>query len=73
MSLLLWKTAFFVATEVCLTWIGVDDLADYSEFVFKSQASISPNCSALAEYDCCQAAVGLVCHRQMTLPSLLRQ
>ena len=73
MSLLLWKTAFFIATEVCLTWIGVDDLADYSEFVFKSQASISPNSSSLAEYDCCQAAVGLVCRRQMMLPNLLWQ
>ena len=34
---LLLKTTFWVATEICFNLIGIDDLVDYSEFVFGQQ------------------------------------
>lgn len=34
---LLVKTSFWLATEIILNLIGIDDLADYSEFVFENQ------------------------------------
>ena len=30
-------------TEILLSLIGIDDLADYSEFLFENKASISPS------------------------------
>lgn len=35
------RSAMWLATEVLLTVAGLDDLADYSEFVFEKHASIS--------------------------------
>ena len=34
---LLLKTTFWLATEICFTLIGIDDLVDYSEFIFGRQ------------------------------------
>ncbi len=34
---LLVKTSFWLATEILLNLIGIDDLADYSEFVFENR------------------------------------
>ncbi|MEO1432609.1 MAG: hypothetical protein AAFV71_26755 [Cyanobacteria bacterium J06633_8] len=34
---LLVKTAFWLATEIILNLIGIDDLADYSEFVYENK------------------------------------
>lgn len=43
---ILWKKLFFqsivwLAAEVLLTIAGLDDLADYSEFIFEKHTSIS--------------------------------
>ena len=35
------RSTLWIATEVLLTVVGLDDLADYSEFVFEKHASIS--------------------------------
>ncbi|HIK32461.1 MAG TPA: hypothetical protein IGS17_04695 [Oscillatoriales cyanobacterium M59_W2019_021] len=35
------RSAIWLATEVLLTVAGLDDLADYSEFVFEKHASIA--------------------------------
>ena len=32
---LLLIVTFWLATEICFNWLGIDDLADYSEFIFK--------------------------------------
>lgn len=34
---LLVKTFFWLATEIVLNLIGIDDLADYSEFIFENK------------------------------------
>lgn len=34
---LLVKTSFWLATEIVLNLIGIDDLADYSEFVYENK------------------------------------
>ncbi|AFY58444.1 hypothetical protein Riv7116_6088 [Rivularia sp. PCC 7116] len=34
---LLVKTSFWLATEIILNLIGIDDLADYSEFVYENK------------------------------------
>ncbi|BAY87416.1 hypothetical protein NIES267_69380 [Calothrix parasitica NIES-267] len=34
---LLIKTSFWLATEIVLNLIGIDDLADYSEFVYENK------------------------------------
>ena len=39
---LLLKTTFWLATEICFTLIGIDDLVDYCEFVFGSQEIVQP-------------------------------
>ncbi|MBV6627832.1 MAG: hypothetical protein KI793_33740 [Rivularia sp. (in: Bacteria)] len=31
------KTSFWLATEILLNLIGIDDLADYSEFVYENK------------------------------------
>ncbi len=30
------KTVFWLATEILFNFVGIDDLADYSEFVFEN-------------------------------------
>lgn len=30
---------FWLATEICFNLLGIDDIADYSEFVFNQQVS----------------------------------
>ncbi len=39
---LLLKTTFWLATEICFTLIGIDDLVDYSEFIFGRQEILQP-------------------------------
>ena len=39
---LLLKTTFWLATEICFTLIGIDDLVDYSEFLFGRQEIVQP-------------------------------
>ena len=34
---LLFKTSFWLATEIILNLVGIDDLADYSEFVYENK------------------------------------
>ena len=34
---LLLTLTFWLATEICFNFLGVDDIADYSEFLFKKQ------------------------------------
>ena len=34
---LLVKTSFWLATEIILNLVGIDDLADYSEFIYEKQ------------------------------------
>lgn len=35
------KASFWLASEVLLTLIGLDNLADYSEFVFQDRSGLS--------------------------------
>lgn len=70
MSLLFWRTIFFCVTEICLTLIGLDDLADYSEYTFRVKETVSAEHSTLAEYECNQDKWGLVCRRQFLMVSL---
>lgn len=35
------KASFWLTTEVLLTLMGLDNLADYSEFVFQDRSSLS--------------------------------
>ncbi|MDJ0572425.1 MAG: hypothetical protein QNJ53_25755 [Pleurocapsa sp. MO_192.B19] len=37
---LLIKTSIWLATEILLSFIGMDNLADYSEFVFEQNALV---------------------------------
>lgn len=37
-SKLFLKTAVWVCAEIALTFLGMDDLADYSEFVFQDRS-----------------------------------
>ncbi len=39
---LLIKTCIWLIGEIILNLIGIDDLADYSEFLFENKASLSP-------------------------------
>ncbi len=32
---LLLTTTFWLATEICFNFLGIDDLADYGEFIFE--------------------------------------
>ena len=38
---LLVKTSFWLATEIVLNLIGIDDLADYSEFLLQDRNNFS--------------------------------
>ncbi len=35
---LFWRTVFWLCAEMALTFLGLDDLADYSEFVFQNRS-----------------------------------
>lgn len=35
---LLVKSSFWLATEILLNLIGIDDLADYSEFIYENKS-----------------------------------
>lgn len=39
-SKLLLKTAVWFCAEIALTYVGLDDLADYSEFVFQDRQAL---------------------------------
>jgi hypothetical protein len=36
---LLLTTTFWLATEICFTLLGIDDMADYSEFIASQKVS----------------------------------
>ncbi len=38
---LLAYTAVWLASEICLTFLGLDDLADYTEFVFEKKVIVN--------------------------------
>ena len=38
---LLAKTLVWLLAEICLNYIGIDDLADYSEFIFDTDVVVS--------------------------------
>jgi hypothetical protein len=37
------KATVWLAAEIVLNWIGIDNLADYSEFVFDKEVEIAGN------------------------------
>ena len=37
---LLIKTIIWIAGEIFLNWLGLDNLADYSEFIFQARGSV---------------------------------
>jgi hypothetical protein len=37
---LLIKIAILLASEICLNFLGLDDLADYSEFIFEKNLMV---------------------------------
>ena len=37
---LLLTATFWLATEICFNFLGIDEIADYSEFIFKHQIII---------------------------------
>ena len=45
------KTLIWLVVEILLTLTGMDDLADYSEFVFKLDRSYSSQTSAFVRSD----------------------
>ena len=36
----LFRTLLFLTAEICLTPLGLDDLADYSEFLFERNGNV---------------------------------
>lgn len=36
---LLLTTTFWLGTEICFNFLGIDEIADYSEFIFNQQVS----------------------------------
>lgn len=36
----LFRAILFLAAEICLTPLGLDDLADYSEFIFERNGNV---------------------------------
>ncbi|NEZ58648.1 hypothetical protein D0962_22510 [Leptolyngbyaceae cyanobacterium CCMR0082] len=50
-SLFLVRSLFLIATEVFLTFVQLDDLADYSEYVFKVKESRMLALWALVKYE----------------------
>jgi hypothetical protein len=34
------KTVIWLAAEILLNFVGIDDMADYSEFIFEKHATI---------------------------------
>ena len=39
---LLWKTILWLVAEIYLNFLGIDDLADYSEFIFERHIIANP-------------------------------
>ena len=37
---LLLTATFWLVTEICFNFLGIDDIADYSEFIFKQQVIV---------------------------------
>jgi hypothetical protein len=37
---LLLTATFWLATEICFNFLGIDDIADYSEFIFNQQVIV---------------------------------
>lgn len=46
------KATLWLLTEVFLTTLGLDDLADYGEYIFKVKTSLPSQQAALAHYEC---------------------
>ncbi len=47
------KAALWLMTELCLTALGLDDLADYGEFLFQVRSPLPSQQASLAAYECC--------------------
>ena len=67
MLLILWKTIFFCVTEIFLTLLELDELADYSEFTFNVKGTSIARYSELVEYECCHDQSRLVCRSQVSM------
>ncbi|MBE9136350.1 hypothetical protein IQ254_03890 [Nodosilinea sp. LEGE 07088] len=52
MQSLFLKTALWLTLEFCLTAVGLDDMADYSEYLFKIKEFLPTPEAALAQYQC---------------------
>ncbi len=37
---LLLTATFWLATEICFNWLGIDDIVNYSEFVFNQDVIV---------------------------------
>ena len=46
------KTALWLTLELFLTAVGLDDMADYSEYLFKIKELLPAPQAALAQYQC---------------------
>jgi hypothetical protein len=40
---LLFTATFWLATEICFNFLGIDEIADYSEFIFDRQVIVLSN------------------------------
>lgn len=47
------KVTLWLLAEVFLTTLGLDDLADYGEYIFKVKNPLPSQQWALAHYECC--------------------
>ncbi|NEP16692.1 MAG: hypothetical protein F6J97_07265 [Leptolyngbya sp. SIO4C1] len=61
MLFLLTRTAFLLLTEISLTLVQLDDLADYSEYLFKVKETVSGQSQTLVQYECSQTGSKLTC------------
>jgi hypothetical protein len=52
MQSLFLKTALWLTLEFFLTAVGLDDMADYSEYLFKVKNLLPISQAALAQYQC---------------------
>lgn len=52
MQSLFLKTALWLTLEFCLTAVGLDDMADYSEYIFKIREFLPTYQATLAQYHC---------------------
>lgn len=72
------KTAIWLVTEIILNLLGLDNLADYSEFIFEKEVAIhtyQPQMTVVAQLQAPQFphnfcdSVGVACHGLVLLQS----